>query len=225
VRSELSAPLSGVSDQIALKPPAGDEPKSKGRRQLAEKGSSRVRHSTQSVSQVVEDDISMMMRRRAIRGYGLASAKHNAQVLQEGPCSDTTLSELWAWIHHSRELVCFPTSRLHGYEFSNQGLLGLWEGFAPLPQVPDSGSPSFSVLDVILTVPTTSLADSSLSPLSTSAVLDPLTRMRQPSDDFVYGDFAAAVTALCARRTGSERPWKAPVRTNKLERRRFALHL
>jgi len=46
VRSELSAPLSGVSDQIALKPPAGDEPKSKGRRQLAEKSSSRVRHST-----------------------------------------------------------------------------------------------------------------------------------------------------------------------------------
>ena len=75
----------------------------------------------------------------------------------------------------SRELVCFPTSRLHGYEFSNQGLLGLWEGFAPLPQVPDSGSPLFSVLDGILTVPTTSLMDSSLSPLSTAAVLDPLT--------------------------------------------------
>jgi len=49
--------------------------------------------------------------------------------------------------------------------------------------------------------------------------------MRQPCDDFVYGDFAAAVTALCARRTGSEQPWKAPVRTNKLEQRRFALHL
>src|SRR5882757_10204985 len=125
----------------------------------------------------------------------------------------------------SRELICFPTSRLHGYEFSNQGLLGLWEGFAPLPQVPDSCSPSFSVLDGILTIPTTSLVNSSLSPLCTSAVLDPLTRMRQPSDDSVYGDFAAAVTNLCARRTGSERPWKAPVRMNKLEQRRFALHL
>ncbi|OAX30647.1 hypothetical protein K503DRAFT_870936, partial [Rhizopogon vinicolor AM-OR11-026] len=49
--------------------------------------------------------------------------------------------------------------------------------------------------------------------------------MKQPSDDFVYGDFAAAVTTLCTRRTGSERPWKAPVRMNKLEQRRFALHL
>ncbi|OAX33040.1 hypothetical protein K503DRAFT_786787 [Rhizopogon vinicolor AM-OR11-026] len=158
VRSKLSAPLSGVSDQIALKPPVGDEPKPKDRRQLAEKSSSRVRHWTWSVSQVVEDDISMMMHRRAIRRYGLASAKHNAQILQEDPCSDTILSELWAWIH---------------------------------------------------------------SPLSTSAVLDPLTRMRQPPDNFVYGDFAAAAAALCARRTGSERPSKAPVRTNKLEQRRL----
>ncbi len=78
----------------------------------------------------------------------------------------------------SREVVCFPTSRLHGYEFSNQGLLGLWK--------------------------------------------EPLDA-RHLSDHFVYGNFAAA--ALRARRTGSERPWKAPVRTNKLEQRRFALHL
>ncbi|OAX42463.1 hypothetical protein K503DRAFT_779882 [Rhizopogon vinicolor AM-OR11-026] len=91
----------------------GDEPTPKDRRQLAEKSSSRVRRSTRSVSQVIEDDISMMMRRRAIRGYGLVSAKHNAQVLQQDPYLDTTLSELWAWIHR------------------------LWEGFAPLPQVLD----------------------------------------------------------------------------------------
>ena len=49
--------------------------------------------------------------------------------------------------------------------------------------------------------------------------------MRQPSDNFVYGDFAATVAALRARWTGSERPWKAPVRTNKLEQRRFVLHI
>lgn len=123
----------------------------------------------------------------------------------------------------SRELVCSPTSRLHGYEFSNQGLLGLWEGFAPLPQVPETQS--FGVLDGILTIPTTSSVDASLSPLSTSAVLDPLTRMRQLPDDFAYGDFTSAVAALCARRTGSERPWRAHVRTNKLEQRQFALYL
>jgi hypothetical protein len=49
--------------------------------------------------------------------------------------------------------------------------------------------------------------------------------MKQPSDGFVYGDFAAAVAALRTRWTGSEPPWKAPVRTNKLEQRRFVLHL
>ncbi|OAX31693.1 hypothetical protein K503DRAFT_805857 [Rhizopogon vinicolor AM-OR11-026] len=91
----------GVSDQIALKLPAGDGPTPKDHRQLMEKSSSRVRRLTRSMSQVMEDDISMIMRRHAIRGYGLASAKHNTQVLQEDPCSDTTLSELWAWIHRA----------------------------------------------------------------------------------------------------------------------------
>ncbi|KAG0707015.1 hypothetical protein DFH29DRAFT_1016546 [Suillus ampliporus] len=224
--SDLSASLSSASAQTAARPQTVEEPKSKGHRQGVEKSSPKAKSSIRSVRQIVEDDISMMMRRRAIRGYGLANAKHNAQVVQEDPCSDTTLSGLWAWIHHSRELVCFPTPRLHGYEFSNQGLLGLWEGFAPLPQVPDPGASSFSILDGLLTVPQSSPGDSSLSPLSTPAVLDPLTRMRQQSDDFAYGDFTAAVAALCARRTaGSERPWKPPVRTTKLEQRQFALHL
>ncbi|KAG1751269.1 uncharacterized protein EDB91DRAFT_1234726 [Suillus paluster] len=210
--SELSASLGGASAQTAVRPQIVEEPKLKSHRQGAEKSSPRGKSSIRSVHQVVEDDISMMMRRRTIRGYGLADAKHNAQVVQEDSCSDTMLSELWAWIHHSRELVCSPTPRLHGYEFSNQGLLGLWEGFAPLPQVPEPGS--------------SSPGDSSLSPLSTPAVLDPLTRMRQQPDDLAYGDFTAAVAALCARRTsGSHRPWKPPVRTSKLEQRQFALHL
>lgn len=73
VRSELSAPLSGISDQAALRPLAGDEQKSNGHRQLAEMSLSRVRHLSRSVPQVVEDDISMMMRRRTVRGYGLTS--------------------------------------------------------------------------------------------------------------------------------------------------------
>ncbi|KAG2365391.1 hypothetical protein BDR07DRAFT_1398968 [Suillus spraguei] len=214
-QSELSASLSTV-----------EKPRSNGHRQVGEKISPGAK-ALRNVHQAVEDDISMIMRRRTIRGYGLANAKHNAQVVQEDPCSNTMLSELWDWIHHSRELVCSPTSRLHGYEFSNQGLSGLWEGFAPLPQVPDSNTSSFSVLDGLLTIPQISPGDSSLSPLSTPAVLDPLTRMRQPPDDLVYGDFTAAVAALCARRTsGSGRPWKPPVRnTEKLEQRQFALHL
>lgn len=74
-------------------------------------------------------------------------------------------------------------------------------------------------------MPVTLPVDSSLSPLTTNAVLDPLTRMRQPPDDFPHGDFGAAVAALCARQKSLERPWKAPVRTNKLEQRQFALHL
>ncbi|KAG2039713.1 hypothetical protein BDR03DRAFT_1036078 [Suillus americanus] len=225
-QSELSTSPSNVGAQTAARAEAGEKPISNGHRQVGEKSSSRGKI-LRSVHQVVEDDISMIMRRRTIRGYGLANAKRNAQVVQEDPCPNTTLSELWDWIHHSRELVCSPTSRLHGYEFSNQGLFGLWEGFAPLPQVPESNAPSFSILDGLLTIPQISPRDSSLSPLSTPAVLDPLTRTRQLPDDLAYGDFTAAVAALCARRTsGSGRPWRPPVRsTEKLEQRQFALYL
>jgi hypothetical protein len=73
VRSELSMSPSGISDRVVLKPLSGDEPKSKGHRQAAENSLSKAKHSSRSVPQVVEDDISMMMRRRTIRGYGLAS--------------------------------------------------------------------------------------------------------------------------------------------------------
>lgn len=224
-QSELSASLSSVGAQTTARAEAIG-PKSNGHQQVEEKSSPRGRTS-RSVHQAVEDDISMIMRRRTIRGYGLENAKHNAQVVQEDPCSDRTLSELWDWIHHSRELVCSPTSKVHGFEFSNQGLFGLWEGFALLPLVPEPSASSSSVLDGLLTIPQISPGDSSLSPLSTPAVLDPLTRMRQPPDDLAYGDFTAAVAALCARRTsGSGRPWKPPIRnTEKLEQRRFALHL
>ncbi|KAG1854355.1 hypothetical protein C8R48DRAFT_721684 [Suillus tomentosus] len=225
-QSELSASPSSVNAQTPARAEAAQEPKPNGLRQSGERISPKGKTS-RSVHQAVEDDISMIMRRRTICGYGLASAKHNAQVVREDLCSNTTLSELWDWIHHSRELVCSPTSRLHGYEFSNQGLLGLWEGFAPLPQVSESSASSFSVLDGLLAIPQISPGDSSLSPISTPAVLDPLTRMRHPLDDLAYGDFTAAVAALCTRRTpGSGRPWRPPVRsTEKLEQRQFALHL
>ncbi|KAG1812241.1 uncharacterized protein BJ212DRAFT_1448295 [Suillus subaureus] len=190
-QSELSTSPSNVGTQTAARAEAVEKPKLNGHQQGGEKSSPRGK-TLRSVYQAVEDDISMIMRRRAIRGYGLANAKHNAQVVQEDPCSNTALSELWDWIHHSRELICSPTSRLHGYEFSNQGLFGLWEGFSPLPQIPESSASSFS-----------------------------------PPDDLAYGDFTAAVAALCARRTsGSGRPWRPPVRsTEKVEQRRFALHL
>lgn len=260
-QSELSASLSSVGAQTAARAEAIG-PKSKGYRQVEEKSSPGGR-TLRSVHQAVEDDISMIMRRRTIRGYGLENVsrivlatcyvdfKHDFLVgqAQRSGCTGRSLLrydavrtmgldtscvplehlQLWMFISptDSRELVCSPTSKVHGFEFSNQGLFGLWEGFAPLPLIPEPSASSFSVLDGLLTIPQISPGDSSLSPLSTPAVLDPLTRMRQPPDDLAYGDFTAAVAALCARRTsGSGRPWKPPVRnTEKLEQRQFALHL
>jgi hypothetical protein len=117
-QSELSASPSSVGAQTAARAEAVEKPKSNGHRQGGEKSLSRGK-TYRNVHQAVEDDISMIMRRRTIRGYGLANvsctilvsyhagsehgfffqAKHNARVVQEDPCSNTTLSELWDWIH------------------------------------------------------------------------------------------------------------------------------
>lgn len=117
-QSELSASPSSVNAQTPARAEAVQEPKPNGLRQSGEKSSPKGKTS-RSVHQAVEDDISMIMRRRTIHGYGLASvsciilvschvgsehgfffqAKHNAQVVREDLCSNTTLSELWDWIH------------------------------------------------------------------------------------------------------------------------------
>ncbi|KAG6902515.1 hypothetical protein C0995_015708 [Termitomyces sp. Mi166 len=188
-----------------------DHSASRGRRTTGPKG----------IVQIVKDDISMVMKRRAVRGYGLFDPRKNLDIIQmcDPPHHARTqvLSELWAWIYRmidlfdkptfnndsiyadSYEYLCIPKSVLHGFNFSYQGLLGIWEGFKPLPV---TQGPNL--------VATNNYFDLSEQWES------------HPSIDELYGNFSAALGALVARR---DRPWKPPVATSKALHRQVALQL
>lgn len=113
----------------------------------------------------------------------------------------------------SREILCVPTSRLHGYDFSFEGLVGIWEGLHPLPhQVEDTPVlPQRDLLDI-------PVLPSTHHERSTSR------RSQSPADD-LHGNFHAAIVAL-AFRTGVDRSmWKSTVSTSKLVQRQVALQL
>ncbi|KNZ76567.1 WD repeat-containing protein [Termitomyces sp. J132] len=158
---------------------------------------------TTGVTQIVEDDISMVMKRRAMRGYGLFDPRKNLDIVQicDPPhhARSQILAQLWAWISHSYEYLCIPKPILHGFDFSYQGLLGIWEGITPLPV---TQGPNL---------------------VSTNNYYDLSEHWEShPPVDKQYGNFSAALTALVERR---DRPWKPPVATSKALHRQVALQL
>ncbi|RDB16246.1 SEH-associated protein 4 [Hypsizygus marmoreus] len=163
------------------------------------------------VSLLLENDISMVMKRRALRGYGLSQPQNNLYIVRDyDPPHESTqlLADLWAWIYHSHEYLSVPKSVIHGFDFAYQGLLGIWEGFPPLPaaQQPDPGP----YLDTPPYPPPYDRRNGSRYPLT--------------SQDEVLGNFQAALAALAGRRTG-DRPWKPTVATAKGLQRQIALQL
>ncbi|OAX31405.1 hypothetical protein K503DRAFT_787848, partial [Rhizopogon vinicolor AM-OR11-026] len=166
----------------------GDEPKPKGRGQLAEKNSSRVMHSTQSVSQVVEDDISMMMRRRAIPWIWTSKLL----MRDVSPCRRSIMlksyRKILAQIQHSQSYglgYIIPANLYASRRQDYTDMSSQTKGFL------DYGKDSRRCLKFLTRAHRLSASLTPFSAIHPSVVVDPLTRMRQPSDDFVYGDFAA----------------------------------
>lgn len=117
----------------------------------------------------------------------------------------------------SREIACVPTARIHGYDFSNQGLMGVWEGFQALPQSSEPRDSASVLSDIHLAPPA---FDSSAS---TSLGVPPA--FSQSFEDLSYGDFNAAIMAILSRQGVEKTSWSPALRTNKSAQRELALQL
>ncbi|KAG2016457.1 hypothetical protein CC2G_009625 [Coprinopsis cinerea AmutBmut pab1-1] len=173
------------------------------------------------VVHVIEEDISMVMRKRALKGYGLSKPWDNSNITQDdmdGESVPQCLSEVWAWVHHSRDLLCNPTPRLHGYDFSYQGLLGLWEGFQPVaPPNAHSVDDTPIATQRLLDVPGSGHSAAGFERQASR-------RSHSPADD-LYGNWNAAISALMERRGSERSAWKPSLPTTKLHQRQLALQL
>ena len=118
-----------------------------------------------------------------------------------------------------------PTPRLHGYDFSYQGLLGIWEGFNPssVPIQPvgeDAPVPEQRslLLDLPVGLRVGSTSNGGHERQSSH-------RSRSPQADDLFGSWSAALHSLAARRGTDRSSWKPTVPTNKLVQRQIALQV
>lgn len=130
----------------------------------------------------------------------------------------------------SHMIFSTPTPKLHGYDFSHQGLFGIWEGFAPI-SAPTTHSVDDTPIAVqrslLLDVPgTTSIGYHSLSGSSTNSGFERQSsrRSHSPADD-LWGNWNAALTALAERRPSDKLSWKPTIPTAKAKERLLALNL
>ncbi|KAI0645993.1 hypothetical protein C8Q79DRAFT_911480 [Trametes meyenii] len=194
--------------------------------------SSRKLVSLAGLQHVVEGDISMVMRQRAIRGYGLVNPLNNSVIAREAFSDAHALSGLWRWVHDSQRLLSTPSPMIEGYNFAYQGLLGIWEGFrASRPRPPSNQpTPRIPVRGVLFDGPTASPLLTPLSldvPHRSSSKHSGGRKRSRPPASFLPDDFLAAIEELNVRSDTSDSVavWKPSVSTRKLSQRRFALQL
>ncbi|KAJ7477171.1 hypothetical protein B0H11DRAFT_2234647 [Mycena galericulata] len=222
-QQDTDLPRTEHSSEVVPTTSTENAAKSRGRTNKTSRGGhSRSLSKGRGIEHIVEDDISMVMRRRCLRGYSIGNPYHNTAVTRDddGPVPQM-LSDLWSWINSAQDFLCVPTPRLHGYDFSHQGIMGIWEGFPPLALGVPHGEPS--ILDPTAPPIHRDLLDVRDGTRSRSRSR----RSHSPADD-LHGNFHAALTVL-ALRSGdkpSSSAWKFhAVSTAKALQRQVALQL
>lgn len=152
----------------------------------------------------------------------------------KGEENGRALVEMWSWFDRTcelgiswhplhriltdaRQMLEGPAIRLNGYNFANQGLRGIWEGFLPsIANIVPSGSPQAGLLEPLVV--------EGVQSISRSQSRRGKSRTDMPSD------FAAALLLLSAyHKTDAaaleSADWKPTVSTAMLTQRRFALQL
>lgn len=122
-----------------------------------------------------------------------------------------------------------PTPRLYGYDFSYQGLLGIWEGFNP-SSVPvhlqpfSEGTPIPGQRSLLLDLPVGQVHHSRAGSTGSGGHDSHSShRSHSPADD-LFGSWSAALHSLAARRRDHS-SWKPTVPTDKLVQRQIALQV
>lgn len=167
---------------------------------------------------------------------------HNAELVQDESPSANGLSELWAWIQcmccglcleryinpcpDSREFFCNPTPRLSGYDFSNQGIQGIWDGFSSLPRPSENKSSVSLPVELLSTSLSTTATGSDPSGVPSPTSFPGMLRtLSETSDEGSYGNFDAAVDHLLSRKDPGRLSLSPSLHTDKRKQRQCAIHL
>lgn len=122
-----------------------------------------------------------------------------------------------------------PTPRLHGYDFSYHGLLGIWESFPPIDgnsqshrPIPPDETPLAIQRSLLLDLP---VADARHKRAGSNGSRGHSARREQSPADDLHGNWSAALATLASRRSIDRWSWKSPVPTSKLVARQVALQI
>ena len=126
----------------------------------------------------------------------------------------------------SKHLLTFGSSKVHGIDFSYQGILGIWEGLeastphemASLLDSLDLASPSESSQNISKELGPTVDVNASLRPR-------PSAKHSQRLGDGFHGNYSAALNTLNSRTNSDKTSWKPTVHTEKPQQRKLALAL
>lgn len=121
----------------------------------------------------------------------------------------------------AQDFLCVPTPRLHGHDFSHQGIMGIWEGFPPLAVVAPHGETQMFPEPAPVAPP----VHRDLLDVRDGRSRSRSRRSHSPADD-LHGNFHAALTALALRSGDKTSAWKFPaVSSSKMLQRQVALQL